>query len=492
MLGSPASPRGVLHPIRAAWATASILAAACSSSTAPNGTGPTPKSNGLSFSAGNQQSDTIQSVLNQALVVQVVSGGVAAAGQIVQFVAVSADSAGEYNGDWVDPEALTSNQPTSFVAETTNTQGQAVIGIVLGTRAGKAPLIVKVPALGYLDTATFTVTAGAGSTLRSGPADTAAYVNGTVHMHTAVVDRFGNPRTDSVTYAVLSGPAIVSGSQVTVTALGRITVTASSAKGADTTYISGVPTGTMAASLDNGGIAVFNLDGSNYKVITTTVAGTVAWAPSGSSVVFDQTGNGGTGGGSSNLFGATTSGSVSTLDNSGGPIDAWPAYSRDGTWIYYTKITNSPDLWRVHPDGSGDAAVTMLGSSPIQFPSPSPDGTQLVYVVPGAATVQILNLSTGVSTQVGAIQAISTAWAPSGNVIAYNVAGPIRTINSDGTGQTLVTNVSYEAQIAWSPDGQWIVARNSSTRKIDLINLATPNLILPLGYSGSMGSPTWH
>jgi hypothetical protein len=467
-----------------------IVLTACGSSTAPHGATPHP---GLSFLAGNQQTDTVASVLNQALVVQVVSNGAPATHVVVQFEGVSAaDSANPYAGDWADPVPLTTNSPSSFVAESTNTSGQVSIGVAFGGRAGKAPLVVKVPQLGYVDTATFTITAGAAAGLRSGPADTAVYANATVTLHTSVVDRFGNPRSDAVTYTVLSGPAHVSGSQVTTTAIGRVAITGKASKAVDTAYISVVPPGTMAASLDGGGIATFNLDGSNYKVITTTLAGTVAWAPSGSSLVFDQTGSGGTSGGSASLYGTTAGGSVSVLDNSGGAIDAWPAYSRDGNWIYYIKISNGADLWRVRPDGSGDSAVTVTAGNPFQFPSPSPDGTQLVYVVPGAAYVEILNLSSGVATQLGSVLANSTAWAPNSNLIAYNAAGAISIIHSDGTGQTAITPNTYEFQIGWSPDGNWIVARNLSTRKIDLINVATPSLVLPLGYSVSMGSPTWH
>lgn len=469
-----------------------FFAVACGSSTAPHGNNnPHP---GISFLAGNQQSDTVQSTLNQALVVQVSSGGAPAANQIVQFVAVgAADSTHAIGGDWVDVAPLSSDFPTNFVAETTNTRGEVTVGVFLGARAGTAPLIVKVPAFGYIDTARFNVTAGGAASLRSGPADTTVYLNSTVNLHTTVVDRFGNPRTDPVTYTLVSGPAHLSGSQVTVTGFGRVLVTATAHNITDSSYISGIPSGTMAASLDNGGIAVFNLDGSNFKTITTMAAGTVAWAPSGSNLVFDQTYAGGTAGGTASLFAATTGGSVSLLDNSGGPTDAWPAYSRDGTWIYYVKITGGGDLWRVHPDGTGDAAVPMQAGSPlVQFPSPSPDGTQIVYVVEGSATVEILNVSSGVSTPLGSLAAFSTAWAPSGNVIAYAVNGAIGTIHSDGTGQTTITSGPYEAQIAWSPDGNWIAARNVATRKIDLISVTTPNLILPLGFTGAMDSPTWH
>ncbi len=467
-----------------------VIAAACGSSTGPNGA-PKP---GIAFAAGNQQTDSVQAFLNQALVVQInPPSGVSAVGQIVQFQAIPSDSAG-FNSDWCDPVPLTSNQPVSFVADTTDAQGRASVGIALGQRAGKARLLVKVPALGYLDTATFTVTAGAAASLASGPADTSVYVNGTVNLHTAVVDRFGNPRSDAVTYSVLSGPAKLSGSSVTVTGFGQALIAAMAGNRKDTTFITGVPNGTIAASLDaGGGIVVFNLDGSGYKTITTTAAGTVVWAPNGQSVAFDQTGTGGLNGGTASLLAATVPGGVvSTLDNSGGPTDAWPAYSRDGTWIYYVKIASTGDIWRVHSDGSGDAAVTMTQAY-AQFPSPSPDGTQIVYVVEDVATVEILTVATGTSTQLANISAYSAAWSPNSNLIAYvSGSNTINVINSDGTGQRALTTGPYSPQIGWSPDGNWIIARNGYTNKLDLISVTTPNLILPVGFTGAIGSPSWH
>lgn len=466
-----------------------VIAAACGSSTGPGAPKP-----GIAFAAGNQQTDTVQTTLNQALVVTITPpSGVSAAGQVVQFQAISADTTG-FNTDWCDPVPLTSNQPVSFVADTANAQGQASVGIALGERAGKARLIVKVPALGYVDTATFTITAGAAASLLSGPIDTSVYVNGTVNLHTAVVDRFGNPRTDAVTYSVLSGPAKLSGSSVTVTGFGQVLIAGMAGNRKDTTYISGVPSGTIAASRDTGGIVVFNLDGSGYKTVATAAAGTVVWAPNGGSVVFDQTGIGGLNGGTASILAATVPGGVvSTLDNSGGPIDAWPAYSRDGLWIYYVKIGSTGDIWRVHPDGSGDAAVTATGQIYAQFPSPSPDGTQIVYVVEDAATVQILTVASGTSTQLGNIAAYSAAWSPNSNLIAYvSGASTINLIKSDGSGQMALTTTPYSPQISWSPDGNWIIARNGYTNKLDLISVTTPNLILPVGFTGMVGSPSWH
>jgi hypothetical protein len=461
--------------------------AACGSSTAP-------AAGGISFVGGNQQADTVQAAPTQALVVRVrQSDGAPAVNQVVQFQAIATGS-GPLSTDWVYPEPLTSPSAVALVTDTTNALGQAVVNLVFGERAGAGVLLVTVPALGYVDTARFTVTAGAASGMRADPTDTAAYLNAPIALHSVVVDRFGNPRTDPVTYAVASGPATLSGSTLAVTAFARVTVIAAAGGRRDTSYVTGVPPGTMGASRDAGGIDVFNLDGSGYQTITSRPAGTVAWAPSGTSLVFDETQNNGTRGGSDSLSSVTVStGAVSVLDTTGGPIDAWPAYSRDGTWIYYVKLGNYGNLWRVHPDGSADAIVPSQSGIDAEFPSPSPDDSQIAYVVRFSQVIEILNLSTGVSTQLGTLFAQSVAWSPISNQLAY-VTGPggIDLINSDGSGQSTLTTAAYFPQIGWSPDGKWIIARNATTYRIDLLSVTTPNVVLSLGYTGAVGSPTWH
>jgi Tol biopolymer transport system component len=461
--------------------------AGCGSSTSPHAKPPAP----IAFVAGNHQTDTVQAVLSQALVVKInAPSGASAAAQIVQFEGV-ADTAGD--GDEVYPQELTSPQPSTFIADTTNADGEAVIGIALGKQTGRGRLLVKVPAFGFVDTAVFTVSAGAPAALLSGPSDTSVYVNGTVPLHTKVVDRFGNPRNDPVAYKILSGPGTLSGSTVTVRGFGFVLVGASAGTAHDTTTITGLPTGKIAAHSDNGGIVTFNLDGSGYKQVTATAGGTVVWSPSGTSVVFDQLDGGGLSGGSALLQSANIStGAITTLDiASNGVIDAWPAYSRDGTWIYYVTLTGPWLLRRVHPDGNNDGDVTMT-SPGVQFPSPSPDGQSLAYIVPEVNTLQILNLSTGVSTPVGSITGLAAAWSPTSDLIAVVTRNlNLFIVHSDGSGQiALAGSAQYEPQIGWSPDGKWIAVRNYQTRRIDLVS-TTSKLVLPIGFSGTEGSPSW-
>ncbi len=455
-----------------------------------------PRASGVGFIAGNRQTDTVQADLARALIVQIAPhDGQSAAGQIVEFRSILLDTAppgviGPAYEAYVG--SLLSPLVESVLVDTTDAQGKAYASIFLGFRTGRARVEVTVPAFGYADTATFTVKAGNAAAITVTPADTALFIGGQAILHAAATDRFGNARSDPVTFSIISGPASVSGSTVTATGVGRVSIASASGTFRDTSFVSVVPKGLIAGAVDDsGGIAMFNLDGSGYRIITPTLAGTVKWAPSGTSVVFDQV-PGGLDGGSNQLASATLDGTVSVLDKAlASQIDAWPAYRRDGSLIYYWK---SNALWQVHPNSTGDAAVQPFPSLPngFTFPSPSPNGQQLSYVAAGGNHIHILTLASQTDFEIG-VNAEAAQWSPKSDLIAYaSDAFHIGIVHTDGSGQTVLTPTSiYGAQFDWSPDGQFIIARNAVTNRLDLISVSTAE-ILPLAYTGKIGSPTWH
>ncbi|HZS62483.1 MAG TPA: hypothetical protein VFA43_24670 [Gemmatimonadaceae bacterium] len=462
-----------------------LTAAACGhDSTSPPALSHAP----ITFLRGNGQSDTIQTVLDQALVVRVGTGpdGQSAANQVVRFQSVQ--DSGTYRAQ-IEP--LAGGTPMPFFAETTDASGEASIVVALGIDAGVGKIIVTVPQLGYADTALYTVLPGHAVSLLAAPNDTDASLGNTVTLRTRVVDRYGNARSDSVSLSVSSGIGSLHGHTLTVSSYGPIQVVGSADGFTDTTTVYGVPTGLLAASGDAGGIYTFNVDGSHYTQISSIYAGTLKWAPNGQSFVFDQTVAG--------LYGATglmqtiqLGGQVATLVNSGATAIAYPQYSRDGQWIYYDMYSTSQPIWRVHPDGTSDTTIYMISPEGLQFPSPSPDGTQLSYILGGEqGNLKILTLSTGAAVDLG-VKGVSDVWSPTGNVIAYlTTANAIALIRSDGTNGSMLAPGPYGTQFDWSPDGNWIIARNTATTRLELINV-TSRLVVPLGYTGTVGSPTWH
>jgi TolB protein len=179
-----------------------------------------------------------------------------------------------------------------------------------------------------------------------------------------------------------------------------------------------------------------------------------------------------------------------------GYYDQWPQWSRDGSTIYYSKISNGSAIWHVTPTGTSDDSVANQNPSFDIFPSPSPDGTELAYIADFSSTsdLRILTLATGAVADLQ-VEAWAPVWSPTGQQIAYlnqtNYSAPIAIVNADGTGQRVLTTQAYQQNFDWSPDGQYIVAQNTAGGEFDLINVATGET-LPLEFtSSSYYSPTW-
>jgi hypothetical protein len=59
-------------------------------------------------------------------------------------------------------------------------------------------------------------------------------------------------------------------------------------------------------------------------------------------------------------------------------MDAWPSFSRDGKWIYFTSDrTGVLQIWRARTSGGNAVQLTSNGGF---MPEPSPDGAYVYYV----------------------------------------------------------------------------------------------------------------
>jgi Tol biopolymer transport system component len=254
----------------------------------------------------------------------------------------------------------------------------------------------------------------------------------------------------------------------------------------------------LAGSLDAGGIVVFKTDTTTPKTLTSTAGQMVKASPSGTSLVFNNTGE-------SVAFGAPMytvdmNGTVFTVDTpAGNSGDAFPSFSRDGTWIFFSRyIAGKGQLWWVHPDGSGAAALTTQNPGSDYWPTGSPDGTKVAYVDILTNDLRVLTIATGAVTDLGITPVHSPQWSPTGNVIAYlmtgGLTGELGIANSDGTNPQVLSVHNYEWGIDFSPDGKWIAARNAATGLIELINVSTKQITVLTStgaITGTIGSPTW-
>jgi Tol biopolymer transport system component len=357
-----------------------------------------------------------------------------------------------------------------------------------------AKVLIAVPVLGYADTASFTILPGNAASVTITPADTLLGIGKTVTLRGSTVDRAGNARpADTLVYSVKYGGVTVAGNVVSTTAAGLASVVGTRGALSDSALFSVVPAGTLAATSDTGGVILFNLDGTGFRAVTRIAATDVKWSPSGTSVVFVCPRANGV----MPLCTSDLSGNVVTLDLSDTTADAWPFYSRDGTWIYYSRISGIRGgiIDRIHPDGSGADTVHSVNPGDDYWPSPSTDGTKLAYVELNSGDLRTLTLATGAVADLG-IVAHSPAWSPNSTLIAYLASdgafGQIGIAHSDGSGQVNITLPAnqYLFDIDWSPDGQWIVGRNTSTHLIDLISVSTGQ-VMPLPFTGLVGSPAW-
>jgi Tol biopolymer transport system component len=454
-----------------------VVLASCGSDNA------TAPKHGLQVVAGTGQSDSVLSTLPQAVIVKL--SETTSAGQVVQFQTLS--------GAYV--HRLDSPQPTTFAIDTTDLHGEAAIQVVFSNTAGPVSITASVPFYGVTDTITFTALPGAATRLVATPKDTTIIVGNTATLHGYVTDQYGNARSDAVTYSVLNGPVTLSSNVATVTASGVASILVTADTFADTLYVAGLPTGSFAASNGNE-ITIFNFDGTVVQSITSTVGnvGAIRWSPSGTTLVFDQTAYGQTQG-SGTIYTLTLGGTFTPIDQSG-PYDQWPSWSRDGSTIYFSRITGAGStLWRVSPTGTNDDSLPNQTPSFDVFSSPSPDGTQLAYVadMTSTADLRLLSVSTGAVTSLRTASAWSPAWAPTGNTIAYlgsiDTPGPIELINADGTGQRTLTTAWYAADFDWSPDAQWIIAAQQPGG-INLINVAS-GITIPIPNTTNFWSPAW-
>jgi hypothetical protein len=458
-----------------------------------------PQPGGLTvLSPPAEVSDTVAAYVAEPLVVEVRNEE----GQRQEGVAVRFEASVTGLGEQVVPTVyLSGSTPDNFQPETqvvTDATGRAAVRVRLGMVAGPAAVSITVPTLGYSGHAQFEVVRGATVRTTLLPLDTAVYVGSSYALRATQEDRFGNAVSVAVTSAVSDAPAIAAAAaSITGVAPGRTRVVATVGGAQFPLHVSVVPQGTLLAA-GPGGIYTFGLDGSGYRrVVTESGVRSPRWLPDGQRFVFSQAvGHGRL----SDLNGATR-----TLVQDANPLEAelWPHPSRDGQWVYFGGYSGAEFrgyLHRVRPDGTGLQLVP--GFAPNghtqSYPSPSPEGDRVAYFYEGThsrdVSIRVLNLLTGQLVVLG-VSGHSPEWSH-GDSIAYvdsegGESGPIRLMSSAGQGHRQAgAGVMYGFGIDWSPDDQWIVARDVQLQRLEIIRVATGERI-PLPYSQGMYDPAW-
>jgi Tol biopolymer transport system component len=133
---------------------------------------------------------------------------------------------------------------------------------------------------------------------------------------------------------------------------------------------------------------------------------------------------------------------------------------------FFSAREKGAQIFTVRPDGSGLRQVTTSAqSNNNNYPSFSPDGTQMAYRVlgPEGAGIRVMNLADN------SVRVLTTEydnfplWSPAGDLILFTrkVAEgfQIFTIRPDGSGvkQLTFSTLGNDAHGVWSPDGKWIL-----------------------------------
>ena len=177
------------------------------------------------------------------------------------------------------------------------------------------------------------------------------------------------------------------------------------------------------------------------------------------------------------------------------PLDVLPGYSftPDSKSVV---VSYAGEIWRVPIDG-GDAVkipfeapvdaeigpevkfayrvdtTAMVTAHQIRHPVPSPDGTRIVFTAFDRLWIKELPNGDARRLTGANVGEYSPVWSPDGLWIAYatwddSAGGRIVKVRADGSGtpQTLTNTAALYYNLAWSPDGQRIVATRGAAREL--------------------------
>ena len=469
-----------------------LFTTACSDSSGPKPGGPR-----IRLISGYNVTDTALALLKAALVVEVrdSSGAVAPQGTLVRFTTVMKYGA--------IPEMLLQHPqyPSEFsilLEAETDATGRARMFVRLGSLAGPARLVVAAPTVAVEDTARYTVLPGNAQRVELSPRDTTLYTGRSFTLRGTVVDAAGNPRTGTVTYTgSVPGVSVGSTGVVSVSAIGRYTVTGTGGGVSGSAGISVVPQGTMAASTVPGvaqQIVVVALDGSGIRYLTSGATGSTSsqprWIPGTDRIIYstftsdrqllrivDQSGT---------VTPFLASPPATMLDQ------ADPSPSLNAPVVYFSAVDTrcSTTLYCLHRSGTDGSAPEPLGAlfAPNEttwHPSSSPDGSRVAFVT-GGSIIKVFDYASK-TVLPWSVPGQYPSWSPDGSRIAFvpQDGGPLHLINAaDGSGERVLTPASrpYDVlPISWSSDSKWLLAR-ANAGVLDLIEVAT-GTVLPLAYS---------
>ena len=361
---------------------------------------------------------------------------------------------------------------SEFTVDTTDAQGKAKAMVRLGHVAGRASVRIAVPELGVVDTAEYTVLPGAVARVIA-PADTTLRLGVTAKAPGRVTDRYRNPRAEVPTVTSASGTSILLASNGDITAreIGVQSLYFTYGSHADTTQVSVVPAGRLVVWRSSArSLIMVDLDGSKVRALMSGVSSDYGAFPSFDASRQRVTLHVGTeswGGSARRVVIVDTTGTVvRDVGSSAGFTTVVRAREvADGRLLVAGQVEGTNGIWTVAASGIVSLVTTMpdfmvsYGAADI-----SPDGARVAYVArtPSyGSELRVRDLVSGAETVIET-SASSPRWSPQGDRLAYLSSGGALTVaNRDGSGRRVLGSRVYSPGLAWSPDGEYLVARSA-------------------------------
>ena len=201
----------------------------------------------------------------------------------------------------------------------------------------------------------------------------------------------------------------------------------------------------------------------------------LAWTPDGSEIVFSSTPGGGFS--NSSLWRISSFGGMPELLSGTGGNATFPAISRQGSRLIYSRSTEDLNIWRLELSGLTTARnrpTRLIASTRTDFyPQISPDGARIAFESSrsGSPEVWICDRDGRGAVQLTSfvdVNAGSPSWSPDGRWIAFDAFpdgnADIYVISADGgSPRRLTTEGSQEILPSWSRDGKWIYFDSNRT-----------------------------
>lgn len=441
------------------------LTLSCGSSENPVEPGPPA----LRIVSGALSSDTVESILDPPLVIEVATPEGPSAGQVVQF---------EQIGGPVDAarpslklSKIGENEFRSSTSVTTDAQGRAGVQVRLGGVATDAFVRVSCEACHQTDVVTFGVRMGNAVRVVATARDTNVIIGDEYTVRGATVDRFGNERVDHLTFESASPLA-------TVDTNGTVRIGADTGIGAIAVHAGAltdsarfvVTTGPTLAAVINSGSAI--VDSFTY-IVTTTLNGlrqrklTVSGfeegypvpSPTADLVAYQKADNG------MQVYLVDGSGQKRRLVPAGELLESrLPRFSRDGQTIFFAGRTSATyGIWRIGVDGTDLTMITPTASG-FRPPSPSPDGTRVAYSEEESMVVR--PIGSGQERSIGPPGSFPV-FSPDGDRVAWLTnKGDVIVARADGSSlQHFVPSINggigNNAGLTWLPTGDRLLTRGS-------------------------------